>query len=410
MEYIKRNAFLSLILLLLSGILLTTLAAHKSQQTRAHASASSSLSLSPSSSFFNPIQKNTGETVSLDIMLEPGNNHASIVKLNIQYRSGFFKGKGAGTLQLNSQAFPVIVEGPVIDEDFGRILVTLSVGADPARAIRARTKIGTINLVATRPSGLLYEMVSFDTETQVYSVAPADHAYENVLTTAIPAYIKILDNGNPVPTLSPTPPLPTGNVTPTVTTMPNPSPTPQANDIVLSAIASLHGIGASGDSANPTDSAFSNKQPIHTQREFEINLYNANNQLVLSKKSNLGYVSGQGFYIGTFNLGTSIAPGSYKTKIVTNSYLYKLIPGIIQINPASKISLPPIALITGDINRDNLINVIDYSLLIGCYSDIQPPVSCSAPTDTLSDLNDDSNVNQIDYNLFIREISVQRGD
>lgn len=410
MHYVKKNAFLSLILLLLSGILFTAVSIHKNQQTSAHASASTVLSLTPSSSFFNPIQKNTGETLSLDIMLEPGNNQASIVKLNIQFRSGYFKGKGKDTLQLNSSAFPVVVEGPVIDEDFGTILATISVGADPAKAIRSPTKIGTLNLVVTKPSGMLNEMISFDTDTQVYSVAPTDHAYENVLTTAIPAYVKMLGGTGPTPTTSPTQPLPTNSITPTATPIPSPTPTPQPNDTVLSAIASLHGIGSSGDSTNPTDSAFSNKQPQHPMREFELNFYNSSNQLVLIKKASLHYVPDQGFFMGTFNLGTSITTGSYRIKIVTNSYLNKLIPGIVQINQASKISLPPVTLISGDINRDNFINVIDYNLLIGCYSDIQAPVACTSPNDLLSDLNDDGNTNQIDYNIFIREIGVQAGD
>jgi len=62
------------------------------------------------------------------------------------------------------------------------------------------------------------------------------------------------------------------------------------------------------------------------------------------------------------------------------------------------------AMVTGDINNDNQINILDYNILMGCYSDLLPAVSCNGGDSLLADLTDDGNVNQFDYNLFLREL------
>lgn len=64
-------------------------------------------------------------------------------------------------------------------------------------------------------------------------------------------------------------------------------------------------------------------------------------------------------------------------------------------------------MIVGDINGDNKIDILDYNILLGCYSDMLPPTSCNASIKLHADLNNDGKVNQYDYNLFIREVIAQ---
>ena len=90
-------------------------------------------------------------------------------------------------------------------------------------------------------------------------------------------------------------------------------------------------------------------------------------------------------------------------------YLRANVPGILTIVAGDTNEVPTTTLITGDINGDNVINILDYNLLMGCYSDFLPPVSCSSQNEILADITDDGEVNQFDYNLFLRELTSRGG-
>ncbi len=72
--------------------------------------------------------------------------------------------------------------------------------------------------------------------------------------------------------------------------------------------------------------------------------------------------------------------------------------------------MPTVTMVAGDVNGDNSLNILDYNLLVGCYSDLLPAISCTQATKVKTDLNDNGDVNQFDYNLFLREITVQTGN
>src|SRR5947209_6993574 len=85
----------------------------KKQESRSHATASTTLSLTPSTNSNTPLQKNIGDPVSFDVMVNPGNNLPSTLKLQIQYDPT--KLQPASTpFVTNTSAFPTIIEGPVI--------------------------------------------------------------------------------------------------------------------------------------------------------------------------------------------------------------------------------------------------------------------------------------------------------
>lgn len=199
---------------------------------------------------------------------------------------------------------------------------------------------------------------------------------------------------------------------------PTPVPTTLSFDILL------HGVGASGDNPNPNTSDLSNKNPLHPQRNFSLDIVDASNNTIKSLSGSLIYNAGNGSFQSTVDLGSTFPQGNYYLKLKSDRYLKKLVPGIINIKAGQDNNLPQVALIAGDINNDNFVNVLDYNILRDCgYGTINPlpladPGSPYNSKDCVShgglkintDLDDNGIIDSSDYNLFLREVSVQYGD
>lgn len=203
---------------------------------------------------------------------------------------------------------------------------------------------------------------------------------------------------------------PTATPTPTPTKIPTPTATPVPKATTFSLNVFLHGIGNSGDNANPTAHSLSNKNPIRKSRAVQVEIYNNSDTLILSRSGTLAYDSTSGSYKGTVDMGTTLSSGSYIVRVKSPYYLKRRISGIVMINAGTQQTLPTITLVTGDINNDNSLSILDYNILIGCYSDFAPAISCTAAQKTAADVTDDGKVEQFDYNLFLRDLSVQTGD
>jgi hypothetical protein len=49
------------------------------------------------------------------------------------------------------------------------------------------------------------------------------------------------------------------------------------------------------------------------------------------------------------------------------------------------------------------VNILDYNMLMDCYSDLTPPKGpCDATKQRATDLTDDGAVNQFDYNFLLK--------
>jgi hypothetical protein len=169
----------------------------------------------------------------------------------------------------------------------------------------------------------------------------------------------------------------------------------------------LHGIGKGGDSANPNSGG--NPSPRRTQRNVTVEVYNSQNQLILTKQGNVSFGAANGNFTGQVDLGTTIATGVYSVKVKTTQFLNTLVPGIQSLTQGTVNQLPATVLVNGDIDGNNTLNILDYNILMGCYSDFLPAPSCSTTNKPLADLDDDGDVNQYDYNLFLREITNRAG-
>lgn len=425
---------MGVILLLLVGLPLIVTVSQQQQNDRSRATASTTLYMTPNSTVTAPVQKNVGENVSFDVMINPGTNLPSLVKLEIKYDPTKLQPLPTNTFVANTAAFPQVLEGPLVAN--GSVLVSLSIGSDSTKAIQTTTKVGTITFT-TLATTTTAATVSFGTKSQVLSLATGDQSTENVLATTNPGYVTIgtpatpTVPNTPTPTVTPTAtPSPTIAASPTVTASVSPSVvatniptpvvtitptglTPTAIPTVPATIFSfnvlMHGIGNSGDNVNENEFSMSNKNPMHPTRSMQVFVYNVSNQLVASGPATITYASESGSFKGSINLGNTLSAGLHTVKVQSPGHLRKLVPGIQTVRPNENNVMPNVTLIAGDVNNDNNINILDYNLLVGCYSDLLPPVSCNDTTKVATDLNDDSFVNQFDYNMFLREISVQVG-
>lgn len=218
---------------------------------------------------------------------------------------------------------------------------------------------------------------------------------------------------------------PNGEIRGKLTCGPAPSAAPTGAETPLSFKLLLHGIGSAGDNPNPNGSDLSNKNPLHPQRNLQVEVFDTNNQLVASVSGplSLNFDDKNGFFTGKLDLGPGFREGNYNLKVKTDRYLKKRVPGIQLIKRGQENQVPQTALVAGDVNGDNNLNVLDYNAFLDCgYGEIEPlamldPNSkfnrtvCQAhkPAE-LVDIDDNGVINSSDYNLFLRELSVQNGD
>lgn len=194
------------------------------QQTvvKQQAEASTNLSFTPESSAATPIQASVGDSIPLDIFVDPGTNLVSFVKLEIQYDSAKLATASANAFTPNNALFPRVLEGPIYSP--GKIVVALSTGDSPTQAIQAKGKVATVTFKAIGATAAgATTLVTYGTNTDARSVGSNDQSSENVLSSSTPATIAIADAAVtptiPVETVTPTVPVeltPTIAATPTV--------------------------------------------------------------------------------------------------------------------------------------------------------------------------------------------------
>ncbi len=161
--------------------------------TTPHAAASTTLS------FATPIQTiAAGQSMSSDIMVNPGTNQVSLVKVFITYDGSKLQANGASSLVVNQAAFPQTLVAPTTSCNGTQctLSATFSIGSDPTKAIQTTTKMATLNLTAIAGTNGSTTQIAFDQSTSVYSIAQTDQASENVLSSTTPLTVTITGNGN----------------------------------------------------------------------------------------------------------------------------------------------------------------------------------------------------------------------
>lgn len=189
-----------------------------------------------------------------------------------------------------------------------------------------------------------------------------------------------------------------------------PTPTTVQNPAVLEfQSVKLHGIGSGGDNTNSNSPG--NINPLRTSREIKVELEDSNGEALPVIDGVITYATSSGDFSGEILLPGSISPGSYIVKVKSPQYLKKQVSGIIEVVSGETIEISKVSLITGDVYDNNMVDLVDYSLLIDCYADLLPARDCDDDDKKMAaDLSDDGFVNADDYNLFLRELSVLIGD
>lgn len=212
--------------------------------------------------------------------------------------------------------------------------------------------------------------------------------------------------------------------------VPNPTatatPAPNTTQLLLTVI--LHGVGIGGDNSNPKNRPVPTQGPLHMTRPVSVTLTDDNNNKLGTVNGSLSYSTINGIFSGSVDLGAlgnTLPPtGDYLVQVKVQGYLPAQIPSIQKITTGRQNSLADVTLVTGDINNDNQIDILDYNTLLDCGYGALNPLPESDPSSVYNstacqahgaiaqadvDLNDDGIVNIFDYNLFIREVSVQYG-
>lgn len=198
----KKLLLLGFVVVLLVIIPLTVFLVQQQQKVGVGAAPSTVLSFIPSTKSVA-----AGEAFTLDVNMAPGGNEVSFIKLTINYDSTKLEPNALGTncsvnssyvICPNSSLFPgAPLQGPTSTAN--SISVTLSVGSNPASAIKTATRIATIGFKAKDSAGTT--TVSYGSDSQVLSIANADQFNENVLLNSQPATITIT-GGSSTPTAS----------------------------------------------------------------------------------------------------------------------------------------------------------------------------------------------------------------
>jgi len=226
--------------------------------------------------------------------------------------------------------------------------------------------------------------------------------------------------GNPNPTATPTrtptptsTPTPTG--TPTLTNTPTPTPitqpgTPTPTPIVTPNVtpppgettayfaALLQGIG-------PDTSKGFNPNPKRPARIMQYEILNnsqgsvvKNGTLNVTAKSTLDLIYYEGIVPLEIKLNSS---QSFTGRFRLDNTLWRKMPTNFE---GDLLNVHAKELVLGDINQDNILDLIDYNAIISCYGS----KSCSQKT--LTDLNDDGQVEERDLNIFYDALATRQGD
>ncbi len=389
-----------IISLLVIGLLIRVLS--RPQETRTRALQATKLYFGPASTAFLPIRTHVNEEFSVDIMVDPGQNALSFVKFEVSYPENVLDFSVEGDIEINTDVFPVTLEGPV--GSLGRIAASVSIGNDAGKSVTSPVKVATLYF---RPKIVTDESVQlqFGSSSEALSIASTDQAGENVLSGADPAYILV----EALPTATVTP-QPTATVTPSPRPSSTAAPSPTSGQRKVSYTIVLHGIGLGGDNTNPTESQFSNKEPRHRTRDVTFSFFDASQRLAASLSGTIQYSSESGKFSGeVLSNEAGALQGNYSIIIYSRGYLRQSVQGFVELRGSEPATIGETALVTGDVDNDNRLSILDYNQITDCYSDLAPARNCDASKKERTDITDDGKVNQFDYNLFLRELKVQPG-
>ncbi len=185
-----------------------------------------------------------------------------------------------------------------------------------------------------------------------------------------------------------------------------PPPPPAATNTLFNFDLLFHGIGKGGDNQNSAGGG--NPTPLHPTRSVVVDVYDLdNNPIITAKEGQVTFDPASGTYKGTVDMGTTLTSAAYTIKTKLSHSLRASIARNIKAGTTS--AIPQMILISGDTNNDGKLDIADFNIIEGCYSDFDlPPADCNVTKKLQADIDDDGKVNQFDLNLYLREMSIQQ--
>lgn len=259
---------------------------------------------------------------------------------------------------------------------------------DSSKTLKIAASSFTGNVPIANASGQPIADITIGTNTTPTDISP----------TTIPTTVQ---GGTNAPTAT-QPPSATPSVTwgPTATSVPTITIAP--GDTSITFRVSLPGIGQGSPNLGL------NGTPLHPQREAKVHILNSNNEIVKTIGGMMTYDQSGSFYKNAFPLGSDFPSGTYSVKLRFANTLFKTIPGIIQITSGQNSIIQSLStLISGDLNGDNTLGIIDWTLMISC---IKHETACTEQVRGLADLNDNGTIDELDVQLLQRGFAIRNGD
>lgn len=158
---------------------------------------------------------------------------------------------------------------------------------------------------------------------------------------------------------------------------------------------------------SPNTGINDNPVPLHPTRNFDVSLYNDQDELVKTETASLTFNGTSYDGIATFS---DIPAGSYVVKVKSDNSLIKAIPGVKKLESDKTVTTSQIALVTGNVDdgsgSKNILDLSDYNALLSCFDN----KACDVKLKLLTDLNDDGKVDSRDFNILLRGFATRTGD
>lgn len=202
--------------------------------------------------------------------------------------------------------------------------------------------------------------------------------------------------------------------TATPTLAPTTTPAPTSTPIPAGVTAGSFSIDLAGIVDNPN----------RKNRKLKIEIFDPEdeNKKIADLTADITHDSSTKRFKGENVLNAIPKSGIYNIKVKSDGYLRKLILSV-RINKGGQNNISQVALIPGDINGDNRIDLLDYNIIQECNTHnltLSPranehSANCKKFTDqginlANANLDDDDVVGGTDFNIFITGLSVREGD
>lgn len=227
-------------------------------------------------------------------------------------------------------------------------------------------------------------------------------------------FMKRTTGGTPLPTLTVTPTkTPTTTLTPTTAPSPSISPTivTTATPTITLTIAPddtklrfqfwTEGIGLDTQKGK-------NNNPVRKEQPIQIQVFDIQNPgssggtKIKDVTGNASFNSEAITYGGIISIGSVIKSNIYQIKTRFNNTLWRA--QIVRLQSGQINNLIPYPLVLGDLDQNNVLDLVDYNALLSCYGTKE----CASKEK--ADLNMDGKVDEKDLNILLSGFAKRQGD